>query len=249
MNRSVVSSRPVALVVALALAVLALGVSRLLGEAVGVLLRTLALDPSTTVRLVLDVTVQQGIVFCGLAAFYLWIRDLDLDWIGISVPDFEQIRWIAGGWIAAFTTALTFGIIAVLIGFNAGENRLVRIVSDDPEALLVMIPVTIVLIGPGEELLFRGIIQRSLRERFGSVIAIVLASSIFAAAHLTSLTGSLESRMITIALLFAPTLVFAISYERTGNVLVPMLIHGLYNATLFSLQYAMIKLSGAPTVP
>lgn len=249
MNRSVLSSRPVAIAVALVLVVLALGVSRLLGEAVDTLLRTLSLDLSTTVRLVLGVVVQQGFVFCGIAAVYLRVRDLDLDWIGVSVPDFEQLRWIAGGWVAAFTTVFVFGIVLILAGFNAGENRLVRIVADNPEALLVMIPVTIVLIGPGEELLFRGIVQGSLRERFGPVIAIVLASAIFATAHITSLTGSLESRMVTVALLFVPTLVFAISYERTGNVLVPMLIHGLYNATLFSLQYALIKLSGTPTVP
>jgi membrane protease YdiL (CAAX protease family) len=248
MNRSALSSRLVALAIALVLVVLALGISRLLGEVVSGLLRMYSLDPSTTVRLVLGVVVQQGIVFCGLAALYLWIRGLDLDWVGVSMLDFEQVRWIAGGWIAAFTTVFVFGIVIVLAGFNAGENRLVRIVADNPEALLVMIPVTIVLIGPGEELLFRGIVQGSLRERFGPVIAIVLASAIFAAAHVTSLTGPLESRMITVALLFVPTLVFAISYERTGNVLVPMLIHGLYNATLFSLQYAVIKLSGMPVV-
>ncbi|WP_390207728.1 CPBP family intramembrane glutamic endopeptidase [Halocatena marina] len=120
--------------------------------------------------------------------------------------------------------------------------------SETPEALLVMIPVTILLIGPGEELLFRGIIQGSLRERFGPIVAIVLASVIFAAAHVTSLTGGLESRIITVALLIVPALVFAIAYERTGNLVVPALIHGLYNATLFSLQYAAIKLGGAPAI-
>jgi membrane protease YdiL (CAAX protease family) len=248
MNRPVVSSRPVAIALALVFVVLALGVSRLLGEAVGTLLRMFSLDPPTTVRLVLGVVIQQGLVFCGLTVLYLRVRNRDLDWIGVSVPDFKQIRWIAGGWVVAFTAAFLFGIIIILAGFNAGENRLVRIVADNPEALLVMIPVTIVLIGPGEELLFRGVVQGSLRERFGPVIAIALSSAIFAAAHVTSLTGTLESRMITIALLFFPTLVFAISYERTGNILVPILIHGLYNATLFSLQYVAIKLSGAPVV-
>lgn len=247
MNSSIRSSRPVAIAVVLALVVLALGISRLLGEAVNTLLRMFSLNPSTTIRLVLGVVVQQGFVFCGLSVFYLRIRGLDFDWIGVTIPDFKQIRWIAGGWVAAFTTVFIFGIVIILAGFNAGENRLIRIVADNPEALLVMVPVTIVLIGPGEELLFRGIVQGSLRERFGPVIAIVLASAIFATAHITSLTGSLESRMVTVTLLFVPTLVFAISYERTGNILVPMLIHGLYNAILFSLQYVVIKFSSMPT--
>jgi membrane protease YdiL (CAAX protease family) len=228
------------------LVVLAIAISRILGEAVGFLLRTLSLDLSTTVRLVLGVILQQGLVFCGLSALYLSIRNLDLDWIGVSIPDHKQFLWIVSGWAVAFTSAFVLGVLIIVTGVNPGENRLVQIVTDNPKTLLVMIPVAIVLIGTGEELLFRGVIQGSLRERFGPVVAVTLASAIFAAAHITSLTGSLESRVITIVLLFVPSLVFAISYEKTGNIIVPILIHGLYDATLFSLQYVAIKLGGAP---
>jgi len=42
-------------------------------------------------------------------------------------------------------------------------------------------------------------------------------------------------------LLFFPALVFGISYEYTDNIVVPSLIHGLYNATLFTGLYVVIR--------
>lgn len=244
MDRSVFSSRPATIGIAVVIVILALGVSQLLNYGLAALLQLLSLDISITPRLVVGAVLQQGVVFGGLSGAYLWVRNRDFDWIGVSIPDFKQFLWIASGWAIAFASAFGMAIAIFLLGLNPGQNQLVRSVADTPEALLVMIPVTIVLIGPGEELLFRGIIQGSLRERFGPVVAIALASAIFASAHFTSLTGSLDGRMITIALLFVPTLVFATAYERTGNLVVPALIHGLYNATLFSLQYIAIKLGG-----
>jgi len=38
-----------------------------------------------------------------------------------------------------------------------------------------------------------------------------------------------------------PALVFGISYEYTNNIVVPALIHGLYNATLFTGLYLAIR--------
>lgn len=244
MDRSVFSSRPATVGIAVVIVVLALGVSQLLNDGMAALLQLLSVDMSVTPRLVFGAVLQQGVVFGGLSGVYLWVHNRDFDWIGVSIPDFKQFLWIASGWAVAFASAFVLAIVIFLSGLNPGQNQLVRSVVDTPEALLVMIPVTIVLIGPGEELLFRGIIQGSLRERFGPVVAIGLASAIFASAHFTSLTGPLDGRVITIALLFAPTLVFATAYERTGNLVVPALIHGLYNATLFALQYLAIKLGG-----
>lgn len=245
MDRSVLSSRPATIGIAVVIVILAFSASRLLIGGVGVLIGVFSLKPSMASLIVLSVVLQQGVVFCGLSVGYLWVRNRDFDWIGISIPDFKQLLWIAGGWAVAFASVFVLGTIIILWGLDPGQNRLVRSIADTPETLLLMIPVTIVLIGPGEELLFRGIIQGSLRERFGPVVAIGLASAIFAVAHFSSLTGSFEARIVTISLLLVPALVFAIAYERTGNIVVPALIHGLYNATLFSLQYIALTFGGA----
>lgn len=248
MDRPVLTSRPAILAWSVLIVIAALSVSRVLGTAFTDLLRTLELQLSTTPRIVLKLFLQQGVVFGGISGVYLWIRNRDIDWVGVSIPDVKQLLWIVGCWILALGAASTFGMVLLLLGFDPGENNLIRRVSVHPQTLLVLIPVTILLIGPGEELLFRGIIQRSLRERFGPVSAILLASAIFASAHFTSLSGSVGSRLLTIVLLAIPTLVFATAYERTGNIVVPALVHGLYNATLFSFQYLAIKFGGVPPV-
>jgi len=47
--------------------------------------------------------------------------------------------------------------------------------------------------------------------------------------------------------LFVPALVFGVTYELTDNLVVPSVIHGAYNATLFSIVY--IGLRYGPTQP
>ena len=56
-------------------------------------------------------------------------------------------------------------------------------------------------------------------------------------AHAPGLAGPTSGVALTVTLLFFPALVFAVVYERTDNVVVPAVAHGLYNATLFGLAY------------
>nr|WP_275690771.1 CPBP family intramembrane glutamic endopeptidase [Halorubellus sp. JP-L1] len=108
----------------------------------------------------------------------------------------------------------------------------------------MLIPVAIFVIGPCEELLFRGVVQRRLREVASAPVAIVAASALFAAAHVVALIGNLAAMAVTISILFFPALVFGVLYEYTKNVTVTALVHGLYDAVLFGLLY--VALTFAP---
>ncbi|WP_185715473.1 CPBP family intramembrane glutamic endopeptidase [Halocatena pleomorpha] len=242
MNRSVWSSRLTAIGIAVTIAVLAIGsTAYVLSPIVRFVLGLLPFTLPAWGGLTLSVLLQQGVVFGSIAAGYLWLRDLDLGWIGVSRPDLNGVLWIVFGWIGAFGSVFVLLIIVLLLGLNPGQNQIQGLVVENPDLIPLLIVLTIVLIGPGEELLFRGIIQGSLRERFGPVLAIILASIIFASAHVGSLTGSLGDRAVTIAVLLVPSLIFGTAYERTNNLVVPALIHGLYNATLFTLTYVGLK--------
>jgi membrane protease YdiL (CAAX protease family) len=107
---------------------------------------------------------------------------------------------------------------------------------------LALVPLSFLLIGPGEELLFRGVVQGRLRQAFSPIAAVVIASAIFAAVHVVALSGSAGGRAVTVGVLFLPSLVFGAAYERTGNLVVPSLIHGGYNATLFGLFYLSLTM-------
>ena len=146
----------------------------------------------------------------------------------------------------AFVAVASGGILVSLAGASPASNRVGEIGVQNPELLLLLIPLSILLVGPGEELLFRGLVQGILREAFGSVPAIVLASAIFAGIHYVALSGGAGARLVTIAILLLPSLVFGTAYEVRENLVVPALIHGTYNATLFAGLYLAVRMGEVP---
>ncbi|MFB6172157.1 MAG: lysostaphin resistance A-like protein [Haloarculaceae archaeon] len=230
----------VALVASVVLAVVGLAVGAGLVQAAGALLVASGVGLTASTGVLLSAVLLQGVAFGGVALVYLRVRGLDLGYLGIAVPDLRQAIWAASGYVLALVGALSIGAVAVLAGLQPAQNRIAEMGQGHPEIFLLLVPVSFLLIGPGEELLFRGLIQGRLREVLGPAPAIALASVVFAAAHLTSLSGALSGRAITIGLLLVPALVLGVAYERTGNLVVPALIHGAYNATLFALAYVSL---------
>jgi membrane protease YdiL (CAAX protease family) len=79
---------------------------------------------------------------------------------------------------------------------------------------------TVVIASVGEELIFRGFIQRIFERNMRGTIAVVLASLVFGLAH------------FSMAILPGVTvlgIVFGYLFFRTGNLLYPVFAHALYN--------------------
>ena len=232
--------------VALAVGILGLFVAFVLGTAVILPLILAGIELSVVALLVISLVTGQGIAFGGVALGYLRFRGVGLRYIGARVPSFRDLIATVSGYILAFVGAFAGSILITLTQVEPAQNQVGQIAIENPEVLLLLIPASFLLIGPGEELLFRGVVQGRLREGFGPVAGVVLASAIFAAIHVTALTGGLGGRLATIAVLFFPSLVFGAAYELTGNIVVPALIHGAYNATLFTLLYVVLQSGGVP---
>jgi membrane protease YdiL (CAAX protease family) len=96
--------------------------------------------------------------------------------------------------------------------------------------LAAMLFIACVLAPLNEELLFRGAIFRFCRQRFGRSIALLISGVLFGALH-----GNWAS-FVPLAVLGA---VLALAYERTGDIRVPIVAHGLFN-----LNTLVILLSG-----
>jgi len=73
-----------------------------------------------------------------------------------------------------------------------------------------------------EELLFRGFAYPALKERVGTVGALLLVSALFALMH---------AHVASAAPLFALGLALVFAYEYTGSIVAPMALHALFNAT------------------
>lgn len=231
--------RAVLLAIAVAIAGLVAGGGLSLAAAAA--LRFLGVALPLTALIVVALLLTQGIGFGGVALGYLAATGKGLGFVPVRRPTARELAWVGVGYVLALAGAILGGVIVFLTGTPAASNQIGEVAMANPEILLVLIPFSFLLIGPGEELLFRGIVQGTLRQTFGPVGAIGLASAIFAAVHFVALTGGTGERLVTIGVLFLPSLVFGTAYERTHNLVVPALIHGAYNATLFSLVYLSLR--------
>lgn len=241
MNRTAAVSRGRTLLVALAMAAAGIVTALVVTLAAAVVVGLLGVDLDIVTAVVLTLALTAGVSFGGVSLAYLAWRDLGWSFIGVRVPTPRDLAWVGGGYLLAFLAVFMASLVVGMAGGDAASNQVSEFGLEAPILLLLLVPVSLFLVGPGEELLFRGVVQGTLRESFGPASAVVLSSAIFAGVHYVALTGGVSARLTTIAILFLPSLVFGSAYERTGNLVVPALIHGLYNSTLAVLLYVAIE--------
>jgi membrane protease YdiL (CAAX protease family) len=87
---------------------------------------------------------------------------------------------------------------------------------------IVAVVVVSALAGLGEELLFRGVIQAGVSQAFGAWLGLVVASILFGLMH------ALSRAYFVLATLMG--LYLGVLYQVTDNLLLPALVHGLYDA-------------------
>jgi membrane protease YdiL (CAAX protease family) len=154
---------------------------------------------------------------------------------------------VAGFVVLAVVNQLMSALLAVVssllselfgITVSAGQNTIVELIRANPETVLFLIPVTALLVAPGEELLFRGVVQGLLRRSLGVVPGIVGASLIFGGIHIVSISSGDAWTYIVVAT--ALGIVLGTAYEYTENLAVPIVIHALWNSSLFVLIYYQV---------
>jgi len=94
--------------------------------------------------------------------------------------------------------------------------------------LLLNLFYMVCFVGLGEELLFRGLIQRNLTQLFGWKWGLVGSSLLFSIMHLT------WRSIPELFFVFLAGLVFGYFYIRTGSLLTSIMIHGINNTVLIA---------------
>jgi len=188
--------------------------------------------------LIVSLIGLQGIGFPTVGYAYIRYTGRSLrTFVPMRVPGLRDIALVIGGWFGALMAVGLVSYLIQVLGLVPAQNSAGQIIMENPGFVPYLIPFVFLLNGPGEEFLFRGVLQGRFREAFGPVGAIVLATLMFAPMHIFSLVGSPEAALVTISILTVPSLVFGALYEYSGNFVVPALVHGLYNATLFGSVY------------
>lgn len=188
----------------------------------------------------------QYLPFLGVALLYLRWRGLDWegidDYVGVRIPTLRELGVVLGGFLLVLVLAYGSIVVVVqLLGLEPASNQAGEVAQELPQLIPLFIVGSLLVIGPCEEALFRGIVQNRLREAMSAPAAILLATALFAVVHVSALTGSLAARAVTITILFIPGLVFGSAYEYTGNLVVPALIHGIWNSFVFASIYVAVK--------
>ena len=130
-------------------------------------------------------------------------------------------------WSAVFGIVTLFAFIALfLVDINPLALIHTRLPAKSGEIVLFFLIAGV--IGPvAEEILFRGIIYGFFR-RWGVLAALILSSVIFVLAHST-LSGIPVPQIVG-------GIIFALAYEKEGNLIAPITIHILGNMAIFTLS-------------
>ncbi|ELZ11057.1 Abortive infection protein [Halovivax asiaticus JCM 14624] len=192
--------------------------------------------PTTTMAVLTQIATVLGTA--SVAGAYLAWTGRDRSYIDLRVPRLRDLGYVIGGIAALAGIAIAIGLLLGSAGVENTDHSSFDRAQGAPELLLVLAVASILVIGPFEELLYRNVIQKGLYEYFSKPGAIVVASVAFASAHLIAYSGdSVGGLLVSLGIVFSLSLALGVVYARTNNLLVPALVHGLYNAYVYYTQY------------
>lgn len=202
-------------------------------------------QPPFVVQVVVPFVLSQLVAFVGLGLAYLRWRGFDADdivaYLGIRWPSPLEAVIAAVGPFAAIVAVFIALIVVTSFVSEPAPNQGSQVALENPSIIPALVGVMLLVVGPCEEFLFRGVIQSRARETFSAAPAIVLSAAVFAPVHIVSLAGGgLTAMLATISVLFVPALLFGAVYEYTGNLVVVAVMHGLYNSLILTMIYIAI---------
>lgn len=151
---------------------------------------------------------------------------------------------------ALFIMSIGITLLTQQAGVNTNAHSLLSYVyngNTPPETLLIFAACSLVFIAPGEELIYRNIVQKHLYAYTTRWWSVVTASVLFTVIHAPTYIGGvivngqpLITGIAALAPILPVSIVIGYVYARTKNLTVPILTHGLYNAIVFIQTYYVI---------
>jgi membrane protease YdiL (CAAX protease family) len=182
-----------------------------------------------------------------IGLLYFRVSGKGINYIDIHIPNKRQLAIIIGGTLALLIAFFAIGAGTSFFGeVEASEHSMQQTFSNgnvDPQFILLMIPMSFLVIGPSEEFIFRNLVQKRLYDDFTKKTAILLASIIFAIVHFpTYATGTLDEIIVSLGSVFVFSVILGVAYALSGNLLIPAVMHGTYNAVIFANWYTALAL-------
>jgi membrane protease YdiL (CAAX protease family) len=180
----------------------------------------------------ISLPVNEGIIL-GIALLFAKQKGASLKELGLKKPSLKIIVIVS--FAAVFLLLLAANISAVeevVLGPDPDAELLVdAIMPRDLLQLVALIGISLALVGPAEELAFRGFIQREFENSFGKTAGLLVASVLFGLLHgLNSFRSIIPVTVVSLFLGYV--------WQKTdGNTAASAWMHGLYDAIAIALTY------------
>jgi membrane protease YdiL (CAAX protease family) len=181
----------------------------------------------------LEINIQRtvnGVVGVGLVYVFLSfdrqsMKESGFQWIGSHAKE-----WILYSIPITLAGLIPTVIIEAIFGIVIFQGVL------DLVGMVLTLGVTIFAIGLGEEILFRGYLQRILQTRYSFEISAVISAFLFGLLHLLLIAPGKEVRGM-IAIIFSAFVIgltLSYTFKQTNyNLILPVAIHGFWDFFLF----------------
>jgi membrane protease YdiL (CAAX protease family) len=194
-----------------------------------------------------DSTLQETVVLQisnGLgtvtgAVLYLRYAERGWEYFDLRRPTRLDVGYGLAGLVVVGGTFVAVNVAMRVFGIEGAAHGTSDLLAETANPALltgVFMTTSVLVIGPGEELLYRNVVQKSLYDGFSRGAAVVVGSVVFAAVHFSAYADGTPLQVLTsLTVVFTLSLTLGAVYERTDNVLVPAAVHGLFNAGQFAL--------------
>jgi len=168
--------------------------------------------------------VQPG--FGLVAASYIWWHDDYNPLDRVQMPSVEGIAWIGFIPIGYEMTVRAVTPVLQMVGLSHsthGGTAKWRVFLDHPEIIVPGLVIMFAVMAPMEEILYRGVVHDALEPAIGSPGRVLIGGLLFGGIHLF-FSGEIVSILLTGIL----GVLAASAYERTKNLIVPIMAHAGY---------------------
>jgi membrane protease YdiL (CAAX protease family) len=180
----------------------------------------------------ISIPINEGLIL-GITLLFAKHQGVSLKKLGLKKPSLKILLLVS---LAAFLLLLLAGALSavqeVVLGPDPMEQELTDLLLPrNPLQLVALIGLSMALVGPAEELAFRGFVQHGFENSFGQTGGWLLASILFGLLHgLNSLRAIIP---VTTA-----SLVLGYVWQKTnGNTTTSAWMHGLYNSLAIAIAY------------
>jgi membrane protease YdiL (CAAX protease family) len=180
----------------------------------------------------LSLPITEGIIL-GVTLFFAKQKGATLNDLGLKKPKLKTMLIVSVVAILLIFLAISISIVeeAVLGPDPMAQELLNALLPQDTFQLLLLAGISIFLVGPAEELAFRGFIQKGLENSYGKTAGLIVASVLFGLLHgLNSLRAIIPVTVLS--------LVLGYIWQKTSyNTTATAWMHGLYDALTITLAY------------